>query len=66
MIVLQIIMDGIISQSSIRLFTDAKQELLSRDIQGIKSELFHDAEGSQALLDYCRGKHGRGEQKYYG
>ena len=54
MIVLLIIMDGIISQSSIRLFTDAKQELLSRDIQGIKNELFHDAEGSQALLDYCR------------
>lgn len=54
MIVLLFIMDAIISQTSILLFTEAKQELLSRDIQGIKSELFHDTEIVPEFLDYCK------------
>ena len=54
MIVLLFIMDATISQTSILLFTEAKQELLSRDIQGIKSELFHDTEIVPEFLDYCK------------
>lgn len=53
MIALLVIIETIIFYSSTRLFTEAKEELLSRDLEAMSDEVFL-RRCVPALMDYCR------------